>query len=184
MGRQRRTPTAFSFFSFQDLITGLSGLMIFLVLLLLIDQLVSPAQTLDRTEAPKSQVAISVQEKIKRLEAEMRKWEALPEQVILGMVQDDGKKQVVLIEYAAERIAVQAMHFRKPPRVLASASESDRRRLLLMELAAFPPQQNDLLVLIKTSAFQTSTELIGLLRSKGYQVGFEPLEENRSALTW
>lgn len=184
MGRQKRTPTSFSFFSFQDLITGLSGLMIFLVLLLLIDQLVSPAQKSEQAEAPKPQGAASVQDQIKRLEAEKRKWEALPEQVILGMVQDDGKKQVVLIEYSAERIAVQAMHLRKPPRVLTSASEADRRKLLLTELAAFPPQQTDLLVLIKTSAFQISGELIGILRSKGYQVGSEPLEENRSALTW
>ncbi|MCZ7647417.1 MAG: hypothetical protein M5U26_19530 [Planctomycetota bacterium] len=183
MARWKRTDAAFSFFSFQDLITGLSGLMIFLVLLLLIDQLVSPSSGAEKAPAdPRDPRALK--QKLQRLTARRERWERLPEQVIYGLVQDDPKKDVLLIECSAGRACLQSLFEKQPPRVLDERDPAEFLRRLLALLDAFPPDRHDLLLLVKASAFTHYEETVELLKAKGYRVGSEPLEEDKSALAW
>lgn len=95
---------------------------------------------------------------------------------------DRGEKTPVLVECSGDGIKVevrdgasQPISFIDPARVSVQRSIDEFRDWLRRR----DPERKAFMVLVKPSAAGYAAEVVGMIREKGFDVGYEPLEENR-----
>ncbi|MEI6235922.1 MAG: hypothetical protein WCT04_22940 [Planctomycetota bacterium] len=125
-----------------------------------------------------------LEKNITEIAALKAKVENAPLKLDFSLPEDDKPKNIVLVELSDESIIVQVLHKDGAPKIFRERSQKERKTVLLKNLSAFLPNEYDVLLLIKPSAFEDADELIHAVSEKGYRTGFEPMEEERSAIRW
>jgi hypothetical protein len=98
--------------------------------------------------------------------------------------EDRDGKDVLLLEVSAPRLLVQPIGGEVPAREIRERSLSGRQRQLDRHLRDFPPTEYHVLILLKPSAFGLNevAHWVAVLEGRGYRVGYEPLEEERTVI--
>jgi hypothetical protein len=115
------------------------------------------------------------------LAAAKAKQEKATRKVIVTLKGQDETKSVVIVEINARKALVGVLSSDQQASTITAKEPKKLVALLMEHLAAFEPQKFDVLLLIKPSAFDYD-KLVENLLDRGFRVGSEPLQEDRSAL--
>lgn len=125
-----------------------------------------------------------LRQEIRDIAAAKRKLESAPPKILFSLPEDDSPKNIVVVELSADALIVQPLRSETRPVVVRVRASAERTVELTKALHNYPAADHDVLFTVKPSAFKDCIELIESCQKLGYRTGYEPIEEERSAIGW
>lgn len=94
------------------------------------------------------------------------------------------QKHPFLVECLRDKIITASIVDGEKSRIFDNPNESKRLTEFIEWVKSKDEDMEYFLVLIKPSCIKTGNKIIGLIKNEGYDVGFDPIEEDRTVLTW